>query len=268
MTRTISRLSRCALRSTTRSAACVLILLTLCLVPALAEDYYGAEDWACSFSGKALETNFTSDTLSDQVTAMEPGDSLTMDIAVKNDGTAAMDFYMANEILQSLEDSTSASGGAYTYTLSYTDPNGETTVLFDSDTVGGETGGSTPEGLHSATSSLEDFFFLDTLAAGEGGSVRLYVALDGESQGNSYQNTAAKIRLNFAVEQNASAANQATPARNSSGTSSTTVYDRSYQNVRTGDAIRLGLWGTLALLSLGFILFVLLSGRKAGKDYE
>ena len=108
---------------------------------------------------------------------------------------------MTNEVLQSLEETTgsNASGGAYEYELAYTDPNGVQEVLFTSDTVGGENNGSRV-GLKSATSGLEDYLYLDTLNPGQRGVITLRVALDGETQGNDYQNTLARLQMNFAVD--------------------------------------------------------------------
>lgn len=70
-----------------------------------------------------------------------------------------------------------------------------TIVLFDSETVSGDGGA----GLYEATDGLGDFFKLCTMAPGGSGYVTLYVKLDGETQGNGYQNTLARLRLNFAV---------------------------------------------------------------------
>ena len=66
--------------------------------------------------------------------------------------------------------------------------------------VGGDYGFEDRIGLHEATDNLEEFFFLDTLNSGESGVVTLTVSLEGETQGNIYQNTAARIQMNFAVE--------------------------------------------------------------------
>ena len=48
--------------------------------------------------------------------------------------------------------------------------------------------------------SLEEFFYLDRLVPGGDGIVTLKVELDGETQGNTYQNTLASLQMNFAVE--------------------------------------------------------------------
>ena len=84
--------------------------------------------------------------------------------------------------------------------MTYTDKNGAEKTLFSSDTVGGETVGSAGEGLHEATDALKDYFYLDTLASGQGSAVTLQVTLDGETQGNGYQKTLADLKMNFAVE--------------------------------------------------------------------
>ena len=42
--------------------------------------------------------------------------------------------------------------------------------------------------------------FLERMDSGKSGVVTLYVALDGESQDNSYQNAEADLQLRFAVE--------------------------------------------------------------------
>jgi hypothetical protein len=117
---------------------------------------------------------------------------------------------MSNEVLRSLEESASAGkilGGAYSYKLTWVGPSGSQ-VIYDSTSddaqhvnfVGGDFGFDDRIGLHEATNNLEDYFFLDTLNSGESGVVTLTVSLEGETQGNIYQNTAARIQMNFAVE--------------------------------------------------------------------
>ena len=54
--------------------------------------------------------------------------------------------------------------------------------------------------MEEATSDLNEYFFLDTLNSGESGTVTLTVHLEGETQGNAYQNTAAELAMRFAVE--------------------------------------------------------------------
>ena len=138
----------------------------------------------------------------DEVRGMQPGDDITITLVLKNENKDTTRWYMTNEVLDSLEDNSANSataGGAYTYRLTYSGPGGDET-LFDSDTVGGDEVVANREGLNEATSSLEDFFYLDTLAQGQTGTITLRVALEGETQGNAYQATLADLSMNFAVE--------------------------------------------------------------------
>ncbi len=138
---------------------------------------------------------------SDDIYGLQPGDTAVIQLSLKNQNSGETDWYMTNQVIRSLEDSvTTANGGAYTYILTYTDKNGAEKTLFSSDTVGGETVGSAGEGLHEATDALKDYFYLDTLASGQGSAVILQVTLDGETQGNGYQKTLADLKMNFAVE--------------------------------------------------------------------
>lgn len=107
---------------------------------------------------------------------------------------------MTNEVLKSLEDSQSiAEGGAYGYKLTYVGPDKKETVLYDSETVGGEDA-QKGEGLHQATDALEKYLYLDRLSKGDVASVHLTVKLDGETQGNDYQDTLASLQMSFAAD--------------------------------------------------------------------
>ena len=177
-------------------------------IPAQAETYYGDENWKVAFTSEdKMESSFSTADINDVIGGMQPGDNVIITLNLKNENRTTTDWYMRNEVLYSLEDRSTnkeTSGGAYTYRLVYTDKDGEVNTLFDSDTVGGESADDTisrmGEGLKSATNALKDYFYLDTLANGAGGVVTLEVALDGETQGNHYQDTLADLQMDFAVE--------------------------------------------------------------------
>lgn len=167
-------------------------------VTAHAEHFEGNPGWMVEFNGDKMNSNFKPADMSEEIYKLLPGDSMELQVSVKNSSKDETDWYMTNEIIQSLEESQSvAEGGAYTYKLTYTDAANKETVIYDSDTVGGESG---EDGLHEATDSLEEYFYLDRLESGKSGRVHLTVALDGETQGNAYQDTLARLQMNFAVE--------------------------------------------------------------------
>lgn len=191
-----------------KTVACFLAALFLlaAATPAMAETYTGGSGWAVVFTAdNKMESTFTTGDLTDAVYGMQPGDTILLSLELENRNGATTDWYMTNQVLQSLEDkNANARGGAYTYRLAYTAPDGQTvTTLYDSDTVGGEAENSAPGiglGLHEATSALKDYFYLDTLAQGQKAVVTLEIGLDGETQDNGYQNTLADLQMNFAVE--------------------------------------------------------------------
>lgn len=168
-------------------------------VTAFAEERQGAEGWQVIFDGKDMNSNFSAANMDDEIYNMQPGDSVELTIALKSNFNGKTDWYMRNQVLESLEDAGKAEGGAYDYLLTYTDTAGETTTLYSSEYFGGE-GRYNGVGLHGATKTLDEFFYLDRLGNGEAGTVKLKVRLDGETQGNDYQNTLAKLQMDFATE--------------------------------------------------------------------
>jgi len=167
-----------------------------------AEEFYGSPDWEMVFDGSKIDTNFTGEDMAHDILSIQPGDSITLQIKLKNISDRKADWYMTNEVIRSLEDGSDVTkGGAYTYILKYVDPEGIETVLFNSDVVGGEKEeAAEQEGLHEATEGMEDHFYLDRTLKGEEAYISLYVKLDGETQGNVYQGTLATVQMNFAVE--------------------------------------------------------------------
>lgn len=198
---------------------CLLIgLLASMSITAYAETSHGKSDWSVVFTkDKKMETNFKTSDLDEVIYGMQPGDNVIITLKLKNENTSATDWYMINKVLYSLEDrskNSATSGGAYTYKLTYKGADGKTDTLFDSSTVGGEGSSKAGEGLKQATNGLKDYFYLDTLKTGETGEITLEVALDGDTQGNDYQDTLADLQMNFAVELNSTGN---TPSSGNSG---------------------------------------------------
>lgn len=167
-----------------------------------ADHLTGAGDWVVEFTkDEELVSNFSSNSIADAARGLQPGDDLTVTIRLINTSGKTADWYMLNEIVRSLEDTQkNASGGAYSYLLTYAPSVGQLVTLYDSKTVGGELKGTEPEGLNEVDSALKSYMALETMRTGSAGLVTLKVALDGETQGNSYQDSLADLRMRFAVE--------------------------------------------------------------------
>lgn len=182
--------------------AAVAIAIALPLSQANADVITSDEKWTVTFSSaQKMESNFDSEDITEFVGTMQPGDTAEISVTLKNEYSKTTSWYMTNKVISSLEESAeSANGGAYTYELVYTAPDGKTETLFSSDTVGGDNSAGTDSGLHEATGALSDYFLLGTIGTNKTAQVDLSVSLDGETQGNSYQDTLADLSLDFAVE--------------------------------------------------------------------
>lgn len=236
-------------------------LLVSMTMTAYAETSYGKSDWSVVFTGdKKMVSNFKTADLDEAIYGIQPGDNVLITLALKNENNADTDWYMTNEVLYSLEDRSANSdtgGGAYTYRLTYTDQGNTETTLFDSDTVGGEGVSGAGEGLHQATDALGEYFFLDTLKKGQSGKIVLEVALDGDTQGNDYQDTLADLQMNFAVE--LSTPGTSTPETGTPGTG------RRGDIVKTGDEMTLTPFIIVACVTGTLLLIFAAYGYREGE---
>ena len=208
----------------------------------------------CEFTGNEMKSSFDSKQVAVSVSEMEPGDAVNFQVKIASTADFDTNWYMSNTVLSSLEESQAvAENGGYTYTLIYTSSNGDVTVLYDSDSVGGEKESTAGVGLNEATDSLDEFFYLTSLKEGESGVVDLRVSLDGESQGNIYQDTLAALMMNFAVE------------KDTDDPTTTFKTNTSPHRVKTGDV---WLAGSVIGLLAGIVLIVIaiVKRRKEDKD--
>lgn len=181
------------IRKTLLSFIAAIALVLCCAGMAFAQS--NSASWNVTFnSDKQMVSDYDKDAVNKQIASMQPGDDLTLKVAIKNDSANSTEWYMTSTVLQTLEDMSEATNGAYTYRLSY---DGE--ELYGSDMVGGDNS----SGLKEASNATGSWMYLTSLAPGKGGEVEIYMALDGETQGNSYMGTEGGLQINFAVEDTA-----------------------------------------------------------------
>jgi len=228
-------------------ASVLALLLAVTPITAYAEDFSGGDGWKVSFDGKKMTSTFKNTDIDDKIYEMEPGDTVDFHIQLKNEYKQTTDWYMTNKVLKSLEDAqTVAEGGAYSYILTYIKQDGTKETLYSSEEVGGETKNASGEGLHQATNSLKDYFYLDRLKSGQSGEITLKVKLEGETQGNTYQDTLAKLQMNFAVEL---VDDSTTPGTPDNPTKTPPKKSPSRITVKTGDNSRVLLYSVIALIA-------------------
>lgn len=182
----------------------IMIVLTLTLAVLLAMSTFSfaetntVDGGKYVFDGDTISTD-GSGSISETISNMEPGDSVTINLTYTNDTDDTTDWYMKSDVIKTLEDSSTATGGGYTFILTNVGPGGQRTEIFNSDAVGGDDT-EAGIGLHQAEDATEDWFFIQELKGKKSGNTELYVALEGESQANVYQGTDANIDITYAVE--------------------------------------------------------------------
>ena len=166
-------------------------------VAAMAESIPHPGNWRVTYTSDGKMTdNYSASEYVDAVSGLQPGDDITFAIPLSHENDSKADWYIANDVVKTLEENSEASGSAYEYRLTYTNPSGQVSTLYDSEVVGGDEG----NGLADATNALEDYIGLGQLSKGQTAKVELRVALDGETEGNAYFDTLARLKLKFAVE--------------------------------------------------------------------
>lgn len=175
------------------------VMMLFMTVSVSAEQY--TDTGTCTFDGSSLNASFKDGDLVDSLSILEPGDSLEYTITYKNESNETTYWYLANEVLQTLEDGKdAATNGGYTYVLQDISSNGKTETYFDNSEVGGETVVANLEGLKQATNATSEYFFIKKLAAGDWGQTYLKVVFDGETQANAYNDTLGRLKISYAVE--------------------------------------------------------------------
>jgi len=220
------------------------ILAVFMSLPVFADEINGGDDFVVNFtSNNRLVTNYTNNELSQSISGLQPGDSITYKFTLKNSNSDAVYYYMSSSALKSFEESdASPAGGAYGYELIYYDDQNNETVLYRSQSIGGD--GKLD--FKTAANNFSDYIYLDTMEKGDKGMLKLVISLDGETEGNAYQSAAAILNMSFAVETGVNPKDKTpTPGKNGNP-----------KPVKTGDYSYLYIYAAIAV-ALGIIILII-----------
>lgn len=236
----------------TKITTLLLALMTVLMMSqaAFAENF-SVPGGTYTYDGSDIVTSDVAD-LTEVLSGLEPGDSITITQTYVNDAENDTEWYIRNEVLETLENEAEMNGG-YTYKLV---SGGKT--LFDSEAVGGQDSESDEKGLEQVNDAVtgenagEKWIHIDTLGSGDSGTTTLTVALDGESQANVYQTKEGELDIQYAVED---------------------VEDEGkiiykYRNVDTGDTTNLAFTIAAFIGALLLLILAIISYRRDRKDGE
>ncbi len=214
-------------------------------------------DGEAVFDGNDIQSSLDEGEVVKAFRDLQPGDDITVSVEYRNEYGKSTDWYMANEVVQTLEKTDkakivqgtdTAENGGYTYSLIQTDKDGKETVLFSNEEVGGDARPGGMEGLEQATNALDEWFYLETLEEGKSGVVTLSVKFDGETEVNDYMETEGEVLMRFAVELTKAGGTDKKKHEEKNGT-------------KTGDLFPLWVFFLLMMLS-GIAMLLLLLKRK------
>ena len=187
-----------------RFTTLLLTLMTVLMMSqaAFAESYDGG---TFSYDGSRINNSKAAATFDEEIANLQPGDEMTFTFTYKNDSDESTEWYLENKVVKTLEEQDAVNGG-YTYELVNDGKEKGHVEIFRSKAVAGYEDANqdkADKGLTSATNATEDWLYIDTLKPGQSGKTTLKVALDGESQPNSYENRNGQLRIAYAVEETA-----------------------------------------------------------------
>jgi hypothetical protein len=229
------------------------LLLALMTVLMMSQAAFAVSGGTFTYNGSDIKNSKADSSIDEQIANLQPGDSVTFTFTYENKGDAETSWYLENKVVKTLEEDGAENGG-YSYKLINYGVKEGTVTIFDSDAVAGEDSenpDSDDEGLKAATNATEDWLYIDTLQPGESGRTELTVALDGESQANSYESTSGQLRIAYGVEETPEA-----PPKDKI----------KYRYVNTGDTTNIILPAAVFLGSLILFVLAVKSFRKDRKD--
>ena len=157
-----------------------------------------------TYDGDAVALNYSTKDIKEALSGLTPGDDVELEFTLKNNSNKATDWYVEDSVIKAfeegIEETTEGTNGAYEYNLVYTSASGKSTGIYSNEVGGDNSGTTVPKGLKQASSGSEKYFYLDRIGKGKTGTLKLAIAIDGETLGNNYQSAIADLDVNFAVE--------------------------------------------------------------------
>lgn len=217
------------------------IILSMATVMLSCAPVVAAEDTLITFEGDSQKF-ITQEGTNEGFEDMQPGETRSVSVRLKNDNSDTMDFFMSAEILDNIAEKGNKDA-VYDFSISRDNETFFASVI-------GATGNTIGEEYLTDDNNIK----LATLAKGEESLVTVSLTLDGDSTENAYMNQAGQIKLRFSA---------GTPVENLGETQ--TIIQRVINYVKTGDSAPFVLFGGLLVVSaIGAIVFMKKTKKKEG----
>lgn len=215
----------------------------------------------------------------DQFEGMLPGDTEVQKIEIKNEYKDEMDFFISQETIEEVKQANSASGGAFTYSLSVaSDAEGTDSVSLLEKEIGGTNANGEAREAFTNIEDLNDYVYVAKLENGQSAYIFLSLYIDGEGNDNQkkdgdeknennlygYSKFLSTLGFSFrAYDGNKVIVDEPEP----------TVIDRIIEVVKTnpfkgGDSTSKILYSILICGGITLIAFVFFARKKKGEEQE
>ena len=219
-----------------------------------------------TFDGKQIV--YSNDNVTDFGDAFDnmlPSETRTQEIILKNADQRTVDFYMSAQVLKSLQE-IGADHAFYHVSLDLVQNGTSTRIYGDGKelaTVGGSNNGA--RGLKELDDTLDAYYLLAVLKAGETAKLQLTVELDGESGDNVYMARDGKIQFDFRVQYDDPKAPEVITVKGDPVVHVVKKVQTIYRGVKTGDQAPIAVFlGALALSAILVLLVIIRRKKKAG----
>lgn len=187
---------------------------------------------------------------------MAAGETAVETINVRNESDEAVNLYISQNTLQTLEESKETDGAAYEFNLCVGETFANAVSLLEKP-AGGYDGDSTASaaGL-SEIDELEDYTFFTNLEPGESTNLYMTIFLNGERNDIDYSNAIGKLELSFKCD-----------TRNNQRAFANVVKRIPViKYVKTGDKNMILLYGVIFLAGVGVITLTVARKHKRKKE--
>ena len=139
-------------------------------------------------------------------------------------------------------------------------------MIITNEVVSGDAGTGATKGLFDATEATGEYFFLDTLGPQARALMTLEVAIDGETHGNTYFDSAAQIQLQFAAEPTDKPGKEGDPRQPKNPPANQDDKPDPKKLSQTGDTLAVGIVVVVALLAAAVLVGVGLRQRRQKRN--
>ena len=178
------------------------LLLVAALITAMTSVCYADDykiEYGCTYNGSDIKTDFDMSAFNEVAAALEPGDHVTYVITYVNDSDNDANWYVKTNVFDTI-DAAGTKGVGYTVTIKNSSPDKTAPKLLYDNMKAEAKAGAVIENPVTLSSATGEYYGIGRLKAGQSGKIEMYIMIDGDAEDIDYPDTAGKLIMQFAAE--------------------------------------------------------------------